>query len=143
MESTSRRLVAAALVTAIAVTLTGCGGDSGNGDADTPGGTGTMSATPAGQVTVAPPADATVIGVIITDDSVSPDGAKIGAEAGQPIVLEIDAVAEGELHVHSTPELTITYPAGKSQVKFELDQPGVVDVEDHGLDMLIVQLEVR
>ena len=143
MESTSRRLVAAALVTAMAVTLTGCGGDSGNGDADTPGGTGTMSATPAGQVTVAPPADATVIGVIITDDSVSPDGAKIGAEVDQPIVLEIDAVAEGELHVHSTPELTITYPAGKSQVKFELDQPGVVDVEDHGLDLLIVQLEVR
>lgn len=143
MESTSRRLVAAALVTGIVVTLSGCGGDSGNGDGDAPGTTGTMSATPAGQVTVAPSADATVIGVTITDDSVSPDGAKIGAEVDQPIVLEIDAVAEGELHVHSTPELTITYPAGKSQVKFELDQPGVVDVEDHGLDMLIVQLEVR
>lgn len=143
MESTSRRLVAAALMAAIAVTLAGCGGDSGNGNGDTPGGTGTVSATPAGQVTVAPPAEATVIGVIITDDSVSPDGAKIGAEVDQPIVLEIDAVAEGELHVHSTPELTITYPAGKSQVKFELEQPGVVDVEDHGLDMLIVQLEVR
>lgn len=142
MESTSRRLVAAALVTAIAVILAGCGGGSGD-DGDAPEGTGTVSATPAGQVTVAPPADATVIGVIITDDSVSPDGAKISAEVDQPIVLEIDAVAEGELHVHSTPELTITYPAGKSQVKFELDQPGVVDVEDHGLDMLIVQLEVR
>lgn len=141
MESTSRRLVAAALVTAIAVILAGCGG--GSGDDDNPEGAGTVSATPAGQVTVAPPADATVIGVIITEDSVSPDGAKIGAEAGQPIVLEIDAIAEGELHVHSTPELTITYPAGKSQVKFELDQPGVVDVEDHGLDLLIVQLEVR
>jgi hypothetical protein len=141
MESGSRRLFTAALVGAMTFALAGCGSDS-DGTTKTES-EHTMSATPAAQVTTAPSADARVIGVTIGADSVSPDGTRIEVERNQPVVLEIDAVAEGELHVHSTPEMAIEFPAGKSQVQFELDKAGVVDVEDHGLDMLIVQLEVK
>ena len=139
MKSGTRRLPVAALIGALTFAVTGCGGDSG-GTADEAH---DMSATPAAQVTGAPPADAKVIGVTIGADSVSPDGAQIEVDRNQPVVLEIDAVAEGELHVHSSPEMEISFPAGKSQVQFELDKAGVVDVEDHGLDKLIVQLEVK
>jgi hypothetical protein len=52
-------------------------------------------------------------------------------------------VGAGEIHVHSTPEKHIEFPAGHSEVTLKIDQPGVVDVEDHLLDKLIVQLEVR
>jgi hypothetical protein len=140
MDHAPRRLLVAALAAALALAATGCGGDTkeagDHGDHD-------LTATPAAQVTVAPPTGAKVIGITITADSVSPDGDRISVKRKQPVVLEIDAAAEGELHVHSTPEQHIEFPAGKSRVQLELDQPGVVDVEDHDLDKLIVQLEVR
>jgi hypothetical protein len=102
-----------------------------------------VSATPAAQATAAPPADAKVIGITITADSVSPSGTRIDIKRNQPVVLEIDAAAKGELHVHSTPETHIEFPSGKSRVQLSIDKPGVVDVEDHALDKLIVQLEVK
>jgi hypothetical protein len=37
----------------------------------------------------------------------------------------------------------VEFPAGSSAATLTLDQPGVVEVEDHALDKLIVQLEVR
>jgi hypothetical protein len=135
-----RRLAVAALTVAVTLALAGCGSDSG-GPKEEVGDE--LTATPTAQVTTSPGADAKVIGVTITADSVSPDGVRIEIRRNQPVVLEIDAVAAGELHVHSTPEKHIEFPAGKSQVKFTIDQPGVVDVEDHGLDKLIVQLEVK
>jgi len=140
MAHRPRRLLVAALSVAVTLALAGCGSDSSGpkGEASDE-----LSATPMAQVTGSPGADAKVIGVTITADSVSPNGVRIETRRNQPVVLEIDAVAAGELHVHSTPEKEIGFPAGKSMVKFTLDQPGVVDVEDHGLDKLIVQLEVK
>jgi hypothetical protein len=140
MTHPPRRLLVAALATAVALVLAGCG--SGSGDPKAEAGD-ELTATPTAQATTSPGADAKVIGVTITPDSVSPNGVRIEIRRNQPVVLEIDAVAAGELHVHSTPEKHISFPAGKSQVKFTIDQPGVVDVEDHGLDKLIVQLEVK
>jgi hypothetical protein len=139
MKSGSRRLSVVALVGVLTFALAGCGSDSGS---PKDGSEGELAATPAAQVTTTPSADAKVIGITITDDSVSPAGQRITVERNQPVVLEIDAAAGGELHVHSSPEQHIEFPAGKSQVELKLDQPGVVDIEDHDLDKLIVQLEV-
>ena len=45
--------------------------------------------------------------------------------------------------MHSDPEQTLDYDEGTSTVEIEpIDQPGVVDVESHDLDVVIVQLEV-
>ena len=129
---------AAALV--LALSLTACSSDKKSGGAapETE-----LSATPAAQVSTAPSADARVIAIKLTGGTVDPDGTEVSVKAGQPIVLQINADAAGELHVHSSPEKHIEFPAGGSEITLELDQPGVVDVEDHALDKLIVKLEVR
>ena len=71
-----------------------------------------------------------------------PAGVQVAVKRGQPVVLDIDADAAGQIHVHSTPEHLIAFPEGRSQAGFTIDRPGIVDVEDHTLDELIVQLEV-
>jgi hypothetical protein len=141
MKSGSRRLSAVALVAVVALSLTACGGSSGK-KADT-GSDESVSATPMAQVTSTPPADAKVIGVTVTADSVSPSGAKVGVRRNQPIVFEIDAVEAGELHVHSSPAKAIEYPAGKSQVQISIDKPGVIEAEIEETGKLVVQLEVK
>ena len=45
--------------------------------------------------------------------------------------------------MHSSPEQEIEYSAGTTDKTLTLDQPGVVEVESHSLDKLILQLEVR
>ena len=64
-------------------------------------------------------------------------------EAGKPLKLHIVADKPGEMHVHSSPEQEIEYAEGTTDKTLTLDQPGVVEVESHHLDKLIVQLEVR
>ena len=45
--------------------------------------------------------------------------------------------------MHSTPEQELSYEAGTTDLPLTIDQPGIVDVESHDLDLVIVQLEVR
>jgi hypothetical protein len=84
-----------------------------------------------------------VIRIQITADGVDPTGSRVEVKKGVPVTLLITATKAGELHVHSTPEQHVEFPKGTSAATLTLDQPGVVDVEDHALDKLIVQLEVR
>jgi hypothetical protein len=144
MESRPRRLFTTALAAgllAAVTTLAGCGGS--NGGTTSPGADESLTATPAAQATAAPPADAKVIGVTVTGDSVSPSGTRVTVKPNQPVVFEIDATTEGELHVHSTPAKAIEYPAGKSRVQIAIDKPGVVEVEIEQLGKQVVQLEVK
>jgi len=85
---------------------------------------------------------AQTIDVTFKGDSVTPNGDRVEVKLGEPVVLKIDADAPGEIHVHSTPEQEISYPAGQSTEKITIDKPGVVDVESHHLEKTIVQLEV-
>ena len=144
MESGSRRLLAPALAAAllaVVTTLAGCGG--GDGGSSGPSQDESLTATPAAQATAAPPADAKVIGVTVTGDSVSPSGTRVTVKRDQPVVFEIDASTKGELHVHSTPAKAIEYPAGKSWVQISIDKPGVIEVEIEQLGKQVVQLEVK
>ncbi|HEX7717999.1 MAG TPA: hypothetical protein VF416_11960 [Marmoricola sp.] len=141
MKFGSRRLVSlAALLAAVALALAGCGGSS-----DQKKGTGSdeqLTATPAAQAS-APPSDAKVIQVTVDGDSVTPSGDQVTVQRNQPIVFQIDATEEGELHVHSSPAKAIEYPAGKSQVQITIDKPGVIEAEIENLGKLVVQLEVK
>jgi hypothetical protein len=134
-------VLSAASVLVLALALSGCGSDSSDGPRTTA--EQELSATPAAQVSAAPSADAKVIAIKIAGDTVEPSGERVEVKANQPIVLQINADKAGELHVHSSPEKHIEFPKGGSEITLKLDQPGVVDVEDHALDKLIVQLEVR
>lgn len=142
MESRSRRAqAAAALLTVLTVLLAGCGGSGGTAkprSADE-----SLSATPAAQATGTPPADAKVIAVTVKGDTVSPSGTRVSVKRDQPVVFQIDADTDGELHVHSTPAKAIEYPAGKSVVQISIDQPGVIEVEIEQLGKQVVQLEVK
>ncbi|MGY2874018.1 hypothetical protein ACVW00_001208 [Marmoricola sp. URHA0025 HA25] len=139
MSSRPRRLllVAGALV----LTLTGCGG--GSGDSPAKGADVELTATPTAQVTGTPPSGAKVIKVTVGKDSVSPSGAQVSVKRNQPIVFEIDATEPGELHVHSSPAKAIDFPAGQSQVQISIDKPGLIEAEIENLGKLVVQLEVK
>ena len=84
-----------------------------------------------------------VVDITFDGDTVTPNGERIDAEVGKPVTLNIDADAAGELHVHSTPEQEIAYDAGTSTHEVTFDQPGIVDIESHNLEKVVVQVEVR
>ena len=86
--------------------------------------------------------DTATIDITFSPGSVTPKGKRVDVDAGQPIELVVKADKPGELHVHSTPEQELKYGAGTTTLKLSIDQPGVVDVESHDLDVVIVQLEV-
>jgi hypothetical protein len=117
------RTLASATVLAVALLgLTACGDDESGTNGDT---------APAS------------IDVTFEGDTVTPNGERVEVQTGQPIELNISADAAGEIHVHSDPEQALDYDEGTSTVEIEpIDQPGVVDVESHDLDVVIVQLEV-
>ena len=121
-----RTLAAVAAVLAPLTLATACGDD----DESPSGGQGSQ--------------EPKVLTVTFDGDSVSPSGERVEVSTGQDIELEITADTEGEIHVHSTPEQEIAYPAGTSTQTIEgIDQPGTVDVESHDLEKVIVQLEVK
>ena len=139
MTATRLRFVtpAVALMTGLTLVLTGCG-DDGGGSRTEPD----QDVVASTEVPETPPAG-TTIRIRIAGDKISPAGETVKAKKGEPINLAIVADRAGELHVHSTPEQHIEFPKGASSATITIDQPGVVDVEDHELDKLIVQLEVR
>jgi hypothetical protein len=118
-----RKLLVAAALVAVSPTLVSCSGDSGSGG----GGSG----------------GPTSINITIKDGKVTPHGDRVKATVDKPITLHIDADSAGEIHVHSTPEQEIEFPKGTSTKKLTIKQPGIIDVEDHALDKVIVQLEVE
>jgi hypothetical protein len=119
-----RSLAAAAIALATLTLATACG------DEESPSDSGSS--------------DPKVIKVTFEGDNVTPNGERIEVSTGQDIQLDITADVAGEIHVHSSPEQEVEYPAGESTQEITgIDQPGTVDVESHHLDKVIVQLEVR
>jgi hypothetical protein len=117
-----RALVPATVLALALLGLSACGDASSGGGGD---------ATPL------------TIDVTIEGDTVTPNGERVEVGVGQPIELNVTADEAGEIHVHSDPEQELKYEQGTSTVEIEpIDQPGVVDVEVHDLDAVIVQLEV-
>ena len=115
------RLAPLALV--LVVSVTGCGDD---GDADSPN-----------------EADTAAVTVTREGDTFTPNGERVELGVDQTLVLTITADESGEIHVHSTPEQEIVYDAGTSEHEITIDRPGVVEVESHEPDLIVLQLEVR
>ena len=114
------------LLTVALLALSGCGSDDSKDVKATTDSSGTQT-----------------IDITFKGDSVDPSGAKVEVKAGDPVKLHITADKPGEIHVHSSPEQELEYSSGTTDKTLTLDQPGVVEVESHSLDKLIVQLEVR
>lgn len=83
------------------------------------------------------------IEITFSDGSVSPQGERVEVEAGEEIELVVKADEPGGLHIHTHPEQELEYGAGTTNLTLTIDEPGVVDVEAHELEIVVVQLEVR
>ena len=133
----TRVATAAAAIVLATLALSACSSaeDSKPDDAATAtdGGSASESSKPGG----------VVVDITFDGDTVTPNGERIDGKVGEPITLNIDADAPGELHVHSTPEQEIAYDAGTSTHEVTFDQPGIVDIESHHLEKVVVQVEVR
>ena len=138
------RLALVELIATLGMLVSGCGSDEPKGSekpkADKSSATADASAK-------AKPAEkkpsGTTIDITFKGDTVDPNGVQKKVKAGQPITLHIVADKPGELHVHSSPEQQIEYDAGTSDKKLTIDRPGIVEVESHTLEQLVVVLEVR
>lgn len=119
-----RTLIVLATLVVTALSLTACSG----GGSDGSGSTGSSSGT--------------TIDITIKDGKVTPNGDRVKSRLGAPVTLKIDADTAGEIHVHSTPEQEFEYGQGTTTEKLTIDKPGIVDIEDHELDQVIVQLQV-
>lgn len=134
----------------LCLVLAGCADDAESSDSATSAPT---SETTPSETTATPTDDATpsasatpaaqTIDITVEGDTVNPSGERVDATAGEEIILHVTADAPGEIHVHSTPEQQLSYEPGTSDLSLTIDQPGLVEVESHTLDLVIVQLEVR
>ena len=122
--------VAVPLVLVLAASLTACGGSD---DADPPAGS--QGATQDG--------DAVAVTITREGDEFTPNGERVELGVDQTLVLTVDSDEAGEIHVHSTPEQEIEYDAGTSEHELVIDRPGVVEVESHEPEVVLLQLEVR
>lgn len=136
----SRRLTAATAVLTIGLglVLSGCAEHAeptttSPASSQAPGDTAGETAAP----------EVRTIDITVEGDTVTPSGERVDATVGEQIILHVTADAPGEIHVHSTPEQELSYEVGTSDLALTIDQPGVVEVESHTLDLVIVQLEVR
>ena len=119
-----RALVAIAFLATVALTLTGCSSDSGDEKDGSP-------------------SQPQTVRITLTQDEVSPLGERLKVKAGEPLEVEITADRAGSLHVHSNPEQELEFVDGTVTRELTIEQPGVVEVESHDPDVVILQLEVR
>jgi hypothetical protein len=98
--------------------------------------------TPSSEQPTKPKPSGTTINISIQGDTVEPNGSRVKVKRGEPVTLRIDADSPGELHVHSTPERGAGVRGGRQHQEADHRPPGIVDVEDHELEQVIVQLEV-
>jgi hypothetical protein len=131
-------VIAAALATAL-LALGACSDDSQG--SPSPSDSASASGGSDGE-TKSSASGGTTVDITIKDGRVTPNGERIKVKVGEPVTLRIDADTAGEIHAHSTPEQELEFDEGTSTKKLTIRQPGIVDVEDHALEQVIVQLEV-
>ncbi|MGN6575416.1 MAG: hypothetical protein ACTHKG_06995 [Nocardioides sp.] len=135
------------VITTTGLALTACGGEDTPAADETPTPPASSSAateqSPSESATAEEPApDENVIEITIEGDQITPNGDRVEVPLGQPVTFDITSDRAGELHVHSTPEQELAYADGETQVKATFDKPGIVEVEDHESDKVVVQLQV-
>lgn len=132
----------AALAASLFITLalgTACGGNGGGNNGGNNGGNDGGGIGGGAETTVR------TIEISVSGATITPNGAEVDVDAGQPIDLVVTADAPGEIHVHSDPEQEFEYVGtGEPETfKLQIDRPGQVEVESHTLDKLIVKLVVQ
>jgi hypothetical protein len=145
MRRTLSTLTAVAAVLPVLL-ATGCGEDNTAAEPSSGSSSASASNTPSATPMAPSSSDAhdqgTVLNVNVQGDKVSPNGERVKAKVGEPVTVNVTANRAGELHVHSTPEQELKYHKGQTALKVTIDKPGIVDIEDHVAEVVVVQLEV-
>jgi hypothetical protein len=92
--------------------------------------------------TTSTPDAGTVIDATIRGNDIQPNGKRLQVKVGEDITVNVDSDRAGELHVHSVPEQELPYTKGKTTLHVQIKTPGIVDIEDHVADKVLVSLEV-
>jgi hypothetical protein len=147
-----RRALVAAVIATLALTGCGSNGDSPRTDettsstpSPTPAAADEATHTPTEEPSAQPSDEASdddAIEIEIEGDRITPNGERITVGTGEKVTLDIRSDRAGELHVHSTPEQEIPFPKGETTHELTIDTPGVVDVEEHEADVVVLQLQV-
>lgn len=87
-------------------------------------------------------AEGTTVEITYEGGTFDPQGSTVEVPLGEPVTLHITADKGGELHVHSTPEVSVPFGAGETSKTLTFDRPGVVDVESHDTGAVVVKLQV-
>ena len=119
----SSRGLAALAALALPLALSGCGSDEPE------------TGSPTSE-------EPTAIEITVEDGTITPKGDRIEAGVGEEVTFTVTSDAAGQVHVHSTPETSFSYEEGTTEETLTFERPGVVEVEAHDPDQLIVQLEV-
>lgn len=149
-----KRLLVPVLALLLAVAVAGCGSDDSGATEAPASSSATPSTSPsesdqpsetvepseAPETPEAP--EGTVVEISIKGDDVSPSGERVKVGAGETVTLLVTSDRPGEIHVHSTPEQELGYDVGTTELTLTIDKPGVVEVEDHDADLVLVQLQV-
>lgn len=85
------------------------------------------------------------IPITIADGQVSPNGQKINASVGQPVVLQVTSDEADEIHAHTGGDgYELEVPANTPTTgTFTPTSPGSFEIESHHLEKVIVVLDVR
>ena len=135
-----RRIALLASALTLAVTLAGCGSDEPTPEPTDP----TSSSTPETPDETTEPSEPEVREIEIEfEGDQAPEVERIQIAVGETVELVVTSDQPGELHVHSDPEQTLGYDAGTTRLSLTIDRPGVVEVERHEPEALVLQLEVR
>lgn len=139
-----RRIALLASALTLALTLAGCGSDEPTPEPTDP----TSSSTPetpdetTDETTEPSEPEVREIEIEFEGDQ-APEVERIQIAVGETVELVVTSDQPGELHVHSDPEQTLPYDAGTTRLSLTIDRPGVVEVERHEPEALVLQLEVR
>jgi len=141
-----RRIALVASALTLTVALVGCGSDEPTTEQPTdPTTSGTPEETPEETPEKTPeetePAAQEI--EVTFQGGEAPAVERVQAGVGEKMVLVITSDEPGELHVHSDPEQTLEYGTGTTRLPLTIDRPGVVEVERHHPEALVLQLEVR
>jgi hypothetical protein len=126
------RATLAAVGAALAVLMAGCGGS--------PASEHNHGSSP--ETTRSRGAQAAPLEVTVKGETVTPNGKRVQASVGEPVTVRVTSDRPGELHVHATPEQTLPFGKGRTTVQITVDTPGVVDVQEHEADLVVLQLQV-
>ncbi|MFT4010048.1 MAG: hypothetical protein QM655_08405 [Nocardioidaceae bacterium] len=133
------KILAPVICTLIVAALTSCGSDT-TAPSESP--SSPASSSPTTGASADSDSEGLTIDATIRGDDLEPNGERLQAKVGEPITINIDADRDGELHVHSTPEQELEYHEGANKLTLTIETPGIVEIEDHVADKVLVSLEV-